>query len=144
MTDTAKSTDELSAEVRAAVGTTYRRFRSARPAGALGDAAMAVLAYLRKAGPQTLKALSDRDRVTPGSMSQTVNRLEAAGYLVRTPDPSDGRRVLFTATESGLAVATDAHNVAVEWFDSGLAQLTADERETLARASRILLRLAAS
>jgi DNA-binding MarR family transcriptional regulator len=55
--------------------------------------------------PQTLTELSEHDRVSPASMSQTVNRLTSAGYAVRTRDPSDGRKVLFSATAEGDELA---------------------------------------
>src|ERR1700728_4172010 len=82
---------DLGGQLRSAVGRLYRRFRSERPEGGLGDAALAVLTRLHKHGPQTLTELSEHDRVSPASMSQTVNRLTSAGYGVRARDPGDGR-----------------------------------------------------
>src|SRR6202451_3762247 len=85
---------DLGGQLRSAVGRLYRRFRSERPEGGLGDAALAVLTRLHKHGPQTLTGLSEHDRVSPASMSQTVNRLTSADYAVRTRDPrSEERRV---------------------------------------------------
>ena len=57
--------EQLGGQVRAAVGRLYRRFRSERPAGSLGDAALDVLTYLHKHGPQTLTGLSEQGRVSP-------------------------------------------------------------------------------
>src|ERR1700728_4225798 len=82
---------DLGGQVRAAIGRLYRRFRSERPEGSLGDGALEVLTRLHKHGPQTLTELSEHDRVSPASMSQTVNRLTSAGYAVRARDPGDGR-----------------------------------------------------
>ena len=84
---------DLGAQLRSAVGRLYRRFRSERPEGGLGDAALDVLTGLHKRGPQSLTELSEHDRVSPASMSQTVNRLTSAGYAVRTGDPDDRRKV---------------------------------------------------
>ena len=56
---------DLGAQLRSAVGRLYRRFRSERPEGGLGDAALAVLTRLQKHGPQTLTELSEHDRVSP-------------------------------------------------------------------------------
>src|SRR6202451_3939025 len=78
---------ELGGQVRSAVGRLHRRFRSERPEAALGAAALAVLSRLHKHGPQTLTDLSEYDRVSPASMSQTVNRLTSAGYAARNRDP---------------------------------------------------------
>src|SRR5215475_10212093 len=99
---------DLGGQLRSAIGRLYRRFRSERPEGSLGDAALAVLTRLHKHGPQTLTELSAHDRVSPASMSQTVNRLTAAGYGVRTRDPGDGRKVLFVATAEGDKLASAA------------------------------------
>jgi len=99
---------DLGSQVRSAIGRLYRRFRSERPEGGLGDAALAVLTRLHKSGPQTLTELSEHDRVSPASMSQTVNRLTSAGYAVRTRDPGDRRKVLFSATAEGDELASAA------------------------------------
>src|ERR1700734_761189 len=88
---------DLGSEVRSAIGRLYRRFRSERPEGGLGDGALEVLTHLHKHGPQTLTELSEHDRVSPASMSQTVNRLTSAGYAVRAREPHDRRKVLCSA-----------------------------------------------
>ncbi|WP_078947941.1 MarR family transcriptional regulator [Streptomyces griseus] len=49
----------------------------------------------------TRPGASERGGVSPASMSQTVNRLTSAGYAVRSRDPDDRRKVLFSATEEG-------------------------------------------
>jgi DNA-binding MarR family transcriptional regulator len=136
--------DALGGQVRAAVGRLYRRFRSERPEGGLGDAALEVLTYLHKQGPQTLTALSEQGQVSPASMSQTVNRLTSAGYAVRTRDPGDGRKVLLRTTTEGdvLAGATRAQRNA--WLDQRLRALSAEERAVIARATELLSRIAGS
>jgi DNA-binding MarR family transcriptional regulator len=138
------ATERLGAEVRSAVSRVYSRFRSERATGELGDAAVGVLAQLLKHGTSALSELSERARVTPGSMSQTVNRLAAGGYLVRGRDPADGRRVLFTATPEGLATATAARSRGRAWLNARLDELDPDDRAVLARAARILAKIADS
>ncbi|MFA3837979.1 MarR family winged helix-turn-helix transcriptional regulator [Streptomyces aureus] len=135
---------DLGGQVRSAVGRLYRRFRSERPEGGLGDVALEVLTYLHKYGPQTLTELSEQGRVSPASMSQTVNRLTSAGYAVRTRDPDDGRKVLFSATTEGdeLASATRAQRNA--WLDEQLRALSAEDRTVIARAAALLSSIANS
>src|SRR6204780_2859693 len=118
---------DLGGQVRSAVGRLYRRFRSERPEGSLGDAALAVLTRLHKHGPQTLTELSEHDRVSPASMSQTVNRLTSAGYAVRTRDPDDRRKVLFSATAEGDELASAARAQRNAWLDQRLKALRADD-----------------
>ena len=135
---------DLGGQVRSAIGRLYRRFRSERPEGSLGDAALAVLTHLHKHGPQTLTALSEHDRVSPASMSQTVNRLTSVGYAVRTRDPDDRRKVLFSVTAEGdeLASATRAQRNA--WLDQRLQALSAEDRAVIARATALLSSIADS
>jgi DNA-binding MarR family transcriptional regulator len=135
---------DLGGQVRSAVGRLYRRFRSERPEGSLGDAALAVLTRLHKRGPQTLTELSEHDRVSPASMSQTVNRLTSAGYAVRTRDPDDRRKVLLRTTAEGdeLASATRAQRNA--WLDQLLQALSAEDRAVIARAAALLSSIADS
>ena len=143
-TDPAEEASTLSADLRVAVGRLYSRFRSERTPGELGDAAMAVLHRLRKYGPQSLTALSDHARVTPGSMSQTVNRLTAEGYAIRVSDPGDGRKVLFEPTAEGIQLSTEALARSMSWLDSQIEQLTERERDVLTEAASLLRRIADS
>ena len=135
---------DLGGQLRSAVGRLYRRFRSERPEGGLGDAALAVLTRLHKHGPQTLTELSEHDRVSPASMSQTVNRLTSAGYAVRTRDPDDGRKVLFSATAEGDELASAARSQRNAWLDEQLHALSAEDRAVIARAAALLSSIADS
>ena len=135
---------DLGGQVRFAVGRLYRRFRSERPEGSLGDAALAVLTRLQKHGPQTLTGLSEHDRVSPASMSQTVNRLTSAGYAVRTRDPGDGRKVLLSATAAGDELASAARAQRNAWLDGQLRALSAEDRTVIARAAALLSSIADS
>jgi DNA-binding MarR family transcriptional regulator len=133
---------DLGGQVRAAVGRLYRRFRSERPEGALGDAALEVLTYLHKHGPQTLTELSEQARISPASMSQTVNRLTSAGYAVRTRDPDDGRKVLFSTTAAGDELASGTVAQRNAWLDGQLRALSTEDRAVIARATTLLIRMA--
>jgi DNA-binding MarR family transcriptional regulator len=135
---------DLGGQLRSAVGRLYRRFRSERPEGSLGDAALAVLTRLHKHGPQTLTELSEGDRVSPASMSQTVNRLTSAGYAVRTRDTRDRRKVLFSATAEGDELASAAQAQRNAWLDKQLRALSAEDRAVIARAAALLSSIANS
>ena len=47
--------------------------------------------------------LSRRLGVTSAAATQSVHRLQAAGHVVRTPHPADGRRQVLAVTPSGAA-----------------------------------------
>ncbi|HEY1698940.1 MAG TPA: MarR family transcriptional regulator [Trebonia sp.] len=134
----------LGDQVRSAVGRLYRRFRSERSEGTLGDAALAVLTYLYKHGSQTLTELSEHDRVSPASMSQIVNRLTSAGYAVRSRDPDDRRKVLFSTTAEGDEIASAARAQRNAWLDERLRALSAEDRAVIARAMALLQGIADS
>jgi DNA-binding MarR family transcriptional regulator len=110
----------------------------------LGDAALDVLSRLHKHGPQTLTELSEHDRVSLASMSQTVNRLTSGGYAVRTRDAGDARKVLFSATAIGDELARAARAQRNAWLDERLRSLSAEDRAVIARATALLSSIADS
>jgi DNA-binding MarR family transcriptional regulator len=140
------TTDEagLGAQVRSAVGLLYRRFRSERPEGTLGDTALDVLTWLHKQGPRTLTQLSEDAHVAPASMSQSVNRLTSAGYAIRTPDPDDRRKVLISTTADGAELALAARAQRHAWLDGQLAALSPEDQHAIARACALLGTIAGS
>ncbi len=134
----------LSAQVRSTVGRLYRRFRSERPEGSLGDTALDVLNWLYKKGPQTLTELSEYAQVAPASMSQSVNRLTSAGYAIRSRDPSDRRKVLFSTTPEGADLALAARAKRDAWLDAQLRALDPEDQDAIARACALLSAIADS
>jgi DNA-binding MarR family transcriptional regulator len=80
----------------------------------------------------TLSALAETLIADKGQVSRTVRELEQLGFVIRTPDPSDGRSSLISATPLGferLAVARRPQestlSVALEgWSDRDIRELT--------------------
>jgi DNA-binding MarR family transcriptional regulator len=69
-----------------------------------------VLAGLSESPNRTMR-MSDLAILANGSlsrMSHVVNRLEKRDWVTRTPDPADGRYILATLTDSGMAKLTEA------------------------------------
>lgn len=56
---------------------------------------------------------------TSGGMTLTVDRLEAAGWLERSPDANDRRRITLTLTAAGQELAL-AVNAALHEWERGL------------------------
>jgi DNA-binding MarR family transcriptional regulator len=52
---------------------------------------------------------------TTGGMSLTLDRLAAAGWVRRSPDPGDRRRVVVELTDEGLRLATAVNAELHEW-----------------------------
>lgn len=73
----------------------------------LNGASFDVLATLRRAGPPYAlnpSTLIEWTMVSSGTMTNRIDRLEAAGLIVRRPDPSDGRGSVVALTDEGLAL----------------------------------------
>jgi len=136
--------DEVGTELRRAVVRLYSRFRSERMEGEVPDAALLVLLVLDKQDRMSLSDLAEAAKVTLGSMSQTVRRLEQLAYVTKTRATDDRRKVLFALTDQGRTAVTASRRHRRDWLDGRLAELTADERDDVARVAALLLRIADS
>jgi DNA-binding MarR family transcriptional regulator len=67
-----------------------------------------VLLTFSRAGSLPLGKMGERLQVHPTSVTSIVDRLEAAGHVVRRPHPDDGRAVLAEITDTGRAVVEAA------------------------------------
>jgi DNA-binding MarR family transcriptional regulator len=86
-----------------------------RPLG-LTFARYQVLGMLRWAGPLTLGAVSRRLWITPPTVTNAIDRLEAAGLIRRVAHPTDARATLAETTAKGRRV----FDRAVEELNVGL------------------------
>jgi len=129
-------------ELRMATFKLARRLRGERAVDSMSDGQFGVLGALKVHGPHTLGELAARERVTAPSMNRTVNCLEEAGYLLRTPDDVDRRKVIITLTAAGLEVVDETVRRRNAWLEEALGHLTAGERDVLAEAARIMREVA--
>lgn len=74
---------------------------------------LSLLPHLDTTGTRTT-VLAERGGMTKQGMGQLVIDLERQGYLVRQPDPTDGRAVLVTFSEQGERLLGDALEVTGE------------------------------
>lgn len=83
--------------------------RVLRPLG-LTFARYEVLALLvvSRRGSLPLSRIGDRLQVSPASVTNAVDRLEASGLVRREPHPTDGRTTLAVVTEEGRDLALRA------------------------------------
>ena len=89
-----------------------------------------VLLTFSRAGSLPLGKMGERLQVHPTSVTSIVDRLEAAGHVVRRPHPNDGRAVLAEITASGRAVVEVAtHDLVTAQF--ALAEVPAPELRAL-------------
>ena len=91
-----------------------------------------VFTTIVKHGPMTPSTIAEALVADKGQVSRTVRELETAGLVARTPDPSDGRSTLISATPEGidrLAAARGADPHALQdrltkWSVSDIRSLT--------------------
>ena len=65
------------------------------------------LSVLQEKGPLRLGVLADHCRVRQPTMTAIVESLNASGYVLRRPDPADGRAQLHELTGTGTAALED-------------------------------------
>ncbi len=100
------------------------------------------MAVISKRGPLRLSDLAQLEGVSAPSMTRTVSELEARGYVVRAPDPDDGRAVLVAAADAGTAAVLDARSSRAQLVAELLAGLDETDAATIAAALPALERLA--
>ncbi|MGY2128888.1 MarR family winged helix-turn-helix transcriptional regulator [Blastococcus sp. SYSU DS0617] len=89
-----------------------------------------VLLSFSRTGELPLKVIGSRLMVHPTSVTNAIDRLVAAGYVDRRPNPADGRGVLAGITEAGRAVV-EVGTRALTDLDFGLGDLRDGELDTL-------------
>lgn len=101
-----------------------------------------VLTTLRRIGPphqQTPTLLAHNVQLTTGGMTSRLDRLERAGLVVRSPDPSDRRGILVSLTDAGFDKADKAFELLVDAQNSLLGALTANQRQESAKILECLM-----
>jgi DNA-binding MarR family transcriptional regulator len=99
--------------------------------------ALVLLSFSRE-GALPLRVMGERLMVHPTSVTNTIDRLEAAGMVVRKPNPADGRGRLAEITDRGrdaVQVAT-RDLMAAEFGLSGYSEPDRDALFTLLRSLR--------
>lgn len=133
---------DVATELRALVGKLKRRLREQADVGDFTPSQVSVLLRLEKEGPATASALARAEGMRPQSMSSVIAALEAVGMVRGEPDPTDGRRILLSLTESCREWIESGRAVRQDWLTRALqSRLSADEREVIGFAIGLLSRL---
>jgi DNA-binding MarR family transcriptional regulator len=88
----------------------------------LNGSDLAVLSLLEVRGPLTPGQLAEATGLTTGAVTGVADRLEAAGYARRAPDPDDRRRVIITLRPDRLGPIRKLHeplHLALHLLDQG-------------------------
>ena len=141
--DAAPDLSREASDLRIATFRLARRLRTQRAIDSMSDGQFAVLAALFVHGSHTLGELADRERVSAPAMNRTVNCLQDSGYLTRSADENDGRKVVIDLTDEGRGVVDETARRRDAWVEEALADLDDDERGILAQAAEIMQRMVA-
>jgi DNA-binding MarR family transcriptional regulator len=125
-----KSHDDVSgAGLAAAVVNAARSMRTVLSRNLLATGLYAgqdgVILALSEEGGLTAGALATRLGVKAPTMTRTIGRLEAQGFVERRPDDTDGRLTVVHLTESGRATVdtiTEAGRLSEEQAAEGLSE----------------------
>jgi DNA-binding MarR family transcriptional regulator len=109
----------------------FRRLSAQARIGDLTNARYELLHTVHVRGTQPMNTIARAVGITPRSLTDMVDALEASGYLKRRPNPLDRRGVLLELTDAGLGIVRMGQRsrmaLAAQIFD----ELDEDERLTL-------------
>jgi MarR family transcriptional regulator, organic hydroperoxide resistance regulator len=103
-----------------------------------------ILDHLDTVEATSLTALARHLGVTPGTMSVAIDRLQKHGYVDRTWDHRDGRRVQLRLTDAGARVRSANSALDPALVEALLARLTTEEQRAAINGLTILARSADS
>jgi DNA-binding MarR family transcriptional regulator len=103
---------------------------------------LSLLARLDSDGPMSPADLARLEQVRPQSIVVPLARLEQLGLVNRTPDTTDGRKLLLVLTPSGSARVGDARAERTLSLARAIAEaLSVEEQDLLIRALPLLDRV---
>jgi DNA-binding MarR family transcriptional regulator len=136
------STTDLAHRLRPVLTRIARRMRQAA-SGDLSPTQGAALATIDCHGPLTPSELAARERIQRPTATRVLARLEEAGLVERTADPSDRRSSLVASTSEGRALLAAIRERKDAFHVERLDTLTAADLAALDRAADILERVLA-
>ncbi|MDT7620970.1 MAG: hypothetical protein QOD82_3299 [Pseudonocardiales bacterium] len=136
------TSSDLAGQLRLSVVRLNRRLRSQRTDEIVSLTQISAMATLHRCGSMTPSELAASERVRPPSMTRVIAALEEAGWVSRRDHPTDGRQSIIELSASGAELLAAEVTAKERWLNKRLAELTDPERETLARATEIIDRMA--
>jgi DNA-binding MarR family transcriptional regulator len=134
--------DAVVVDFTVAVGGLIRRMRSEVRASDLNLSEAAVITRLKREGAMTTAALARAEAMKPQSMGTLVLHLERGGLVRREPHPTDGRQMLITLTEAGLAARHRQQAAKRAWLATAMERLSPAELQLLRDVLPVIQRLA--
>lgn len=134
---------ERAAHLRIAIVRTARRLRQEAAAETTGltPTSVAALATIERHGPLTPSEIAKVERVKRPTITRTLVCLEREGLIDRARDPEDGRSSLISVNGAGRERLRRLRGRKNAYLARRMRDLSAEEVETLERATEILERM---
>lgn len=140
---TRTDTEQIAHELRDLVGLLRRRALAEPGDETIPFSLRTLMQRIELDGPATTADLARAERVTPQSAGALVAKLEAAGWVTRRDDATDGRRQLVVLTASGRKAIAARHAQRRTWLAGVITErLSPAEQRTLAAALPLLRKIA--
>ncbi|WP_370619032.1 MarR family winged helix-turn-helix transcriptional regulator [Mumia sp. Pv 4-285] len=137
------SAQRLSVDLRVIFGRLRRKLLEVTDSDDLTPSQASVLARIGKGEAVTASGLAAVERVRPQSMATLLGSLARQGLVVRTADPTDGRRQIVGLTDDGRRRVEGGRAAREAWLPQLIEdRFTEEERQTLLEAIALLDRLA--
>ena len=134
------STTDLAHRLRPVLTRLARRMRQ-EASGDLSPTQGAALATIDCHGPLTPSELATRERIQRPTATRVIARLEEAGLITRTADPTDRRSTLLASTAAGHDLLDAIRDRKDAYLATRLERLSAEDLAALDRAAGILERV---
>lgn len=120
-------------------GHSMRNFiRFAKESG-LSMSQLGALFHLHHKGCVGVTDLGDHLGVTNAAVSQMIERLVQQELILRSEDPTDRRAKQIVLTDKGLQVFQESVCARMDWLDDLVKTLSAEEKEHITEALKILI-----
>lgn len=130
-------TTDAAARLRLVVARLHRILRH-QSMGGLGLTELSCLALVNRLGPMPLGEIALRENLSAPTVTKTIARLDAKGYIDRLGDPSDRRVSLISLSPRGIALLEEVRSRRTAYLHQRLQQLDRSDLSTLLRALPIL------
>jgi DNA-binding MarR family transcriptional regulator len=114
--------------------------REARAVG-ISPEQVALLVAIKYTPGIGIRDLAAHERISAPALTKHIDRLERDGLVVRTPSPSDKRRIGVALTEEGQRVLRRVRSRRTAWLATRLRGLDPDELAAVEAAIEPLSRL---
>jgi DNA-binding MarR family transcriptional regulator len=139
---TEQGLEQESERLRAAIGRLSRRLRTTAAGSHLTPSQISVLFTIVRLGPIGLSELAAVESLNATMLSRITAELSDASLIVRTPDPSDRRQGLVSATAGGRRLRERIQRERARALEAHVGELSERQREALWEALPVLEQLA--